>query len=308
MRFLFLLFFLLSNGVILANKIDSIHSKLRADSLEHVIERYESRNQILEERLDQASDTIAGQSSLLGGFGIIYTIITMIIAVLAIALPILNYQFGIKPSREALKEIQSGLDKKFSEFLSQSRETQVDDSITKLADADYTVRQMASSYLSLTQHLGFSEYQLFRLYGFVKKGELDLNTKSLIANFLTSKETSFATSFFIEEMRSQSMDMKHYALKYFIVAGGIARHMDHIVEYVSQSPHKDVAYNGLIANVVSFDVESVLILLNNKELVNVLGEEDLKELRKTSFLYPKIWRIPEEKLEQTYLYKRMNSI
>jgi len=83
---------------------------------------------------------------------------------IAIGLPIITYQFGVKPSQNALKELETNLDNKVAAYLEKTRNEQVKKSIEHLKGDNNDLKGQAISFLSLTQHEGFSDEQMFEFF------------------------------------------------------------------------------------------------------------------------------------------------
>lgn len=182
--------------------------------------KQEWKNEILEERLKQASDTISNQNSLFDGFGVIYAIITIIIAFISIALPISIYLFSIKPSKKALKEFENNADKKMADFLSKSRNKQIEQAIENLKSQNQELINNAGMLLQLTQPQEFTDEHLYKLVMLLKSGDIDQVTKGTIAYIVSNRESNYATDFFSTAIEDkENVNIKNAAIKYFKIFG-----------------------------------------------------------------------------------------
>jgi len=75
--------------------------------LQKLIKNKELTIEILEQRLEQASNTIANQNFFLNNFGVIYVIITIIVGILAFGLPLAVYLLGLKPTQKELEKLEN---------------------------------------------------------------------------------------------------------------------------------------------------------------------------------------------------------
>ncbi|WP_367389623.1 hypothetical protein [Lewinella sp. LCG006] len=65
----------------------------------------------------KANSTITQLNAFVDAFGIIYTIITILIALLGIVLPVLIWQFGIRPSRRLIKNLENTVEEKIEGYI-----------------------------------------------------------------------------------------------------------------------------------------------------------------------------------------------
>lgn len=120
-----------------------------SDSLKHLKNQIQDlsslrewEKEVLEKRLEQASDTIANQTSMIEGFGTFYTIVGILIAAIGLILPAITYVLGIRPSQKALQEFEQNADKKIENFLSKKRNKQIEQAISDLKSDNPVERQL----------------------------------------------------------------------------------------------------------------------------------------------------------------------
>ncbi|HMK24425.1 MAG TPA: hypothetical protein VK483_00245 [Chitinophagaceae bacterium] len=282
---------------------DSI--KRQAILIRTLSEQISLKNVILEERLKQASDTISNQNALSDGFGVIYTIITIIVALLGIVLPILTYQFGIKPSQKALKEFENNIDKKFEQYLIDSRNSQIEQATENLKSQNQELKSNAVTFLSLTQHQGFNDQQLFKLFLLLKSSNIDQTTKGTIAYSISNRKSDFATEYFYEALKdSSNVGVKYAALRYFANIG-IENHLKIYRDLISQANDKLLEFSTILIHNGSINKNANIILINDKEFIDGLGVTATNSLRNDFEIYSKSWQINEEDISNSYLKKVM---
>ncbi|MGQ0829408.1 MAG: hypothetical protein ACT4ON_13550 [Bacteroidota bacterium] len=272
-------------------------------------EKWEWKGQILEERLKQASDTIANQNSLLDGFGVLYTIITIIITLIAVAVPILTYQFGVKPSQNAIKEFENNADKKFENYLSKTRNEQIEQAIENLKSQNQELKLNAINYLSLTQYQGFTDLQLYKLFVLLKSTDFDQTIEVNIAYIISNKKNDYATDYFTQIIKdgSKNISIKHAAIRYFTNIG-IDNYLDLFKDLLAKSTDKQSEYFMLLAHVANANKKAVKRLLNAKELIDLLDMNDLKKSQEGILSNKNQWQISDEELEQSYLNKEFQRL
>lgn len=268
-----------------------------------LIAKQEYKNQILEQRIQQASDTISNQNSLFDGFGVLYAIITIVIALIGIALPVLTYQFGIKPSQDALKEFENNADKKMEEFLAKTRNKQIEQAIENIKSDNQELKTNAVTYLSLTQHQGFSNEQLFKLFTLLKSDKIDQVTKGTIAYTISNRKSDYATEYFKEAiLEPKNVNVKYAATRYFANVG-IEDFLDVIRELVSSFTDKNTELNTLLIHMANTNKAAVKILINDKELIDTLNKKDIEAVSN----FKASWQLSDKEFEESYLNERIKN-
>lgn len=270
-------------------------------------EKQEWKNVVLEERIKQASDTIANQNSLFDGFGVLYSIITIIIALIGIALPILTYQFGIKPSQEALKEFENNAEKKMADFLAKSRNKQIEQAIDNLKSQNQELKTNAITFLSLTQHQGFTDEQLYKLFLLLKSESIDQTTKGTIAYSISNRKSDYATDYFSTALKDpKNVNIKYAAIRYFSNIG-IENHLQIFRDLISQSKDKNTEFITLLSYVYSTNRNSLLTIINDKELIENLDVKTLQALKLSLPSLKTTWQLSDNELEQSYLNEKIEN-
>ncbi len=281
---------------------DSIH--ILQSQLQELKNKQEWKNEILNQRLEQASETISSQSSLLSGFGILYTIITIVIALIGVALPILTYQFGIRPSKEALKEFKINADNIIKSYLKETRQKQISQSIEDLKGDNTEKQAQAISFLAVTQHEGFNDQELFEFYRLIKSGKVNSQFTNTIAYLLSSKTNQYADEIFSDTELLKLDAIKHSAFQYFIKAG-VKNYIQPLKKFLENNENQRNDFFMLLA--LSGDESSQIVILNSNELVDTLTSETLKNLNRTMTNLLQTMKLPNGKYTTTYFYRKIES-
>lgn len=291
-------------GLKVTEPADSI--RLLNKQVQTLIAKQEWKSQILEERLKQASDTISNQNSLFDGFGILYGIITIVIALVAIVLPILTYQFGIKPSQKALKEFENNADKKMENFLAKYRNNQIEQAIENLKSEIPELRSNAISYLTLTQYQGLTNEQLYRLVLALKSGNIDSSIISPIAYLISNRKSDPATDYFKTTINDpENVNIKHAAIRYF-ANNSIENYQSVFRGLILNSKDQKEEFLSLLSQLYPINQNSFVTLLNDKELIERLDEKCFKELRSSiALLKSATWSQAKKEIEDSYLVEKL---
>ena len=288
----------------LSDSMNTINSQIQ--ELKQIQEKQEWKNEVLSDRLRQASDTISNQNSLLNGFDVLYTIITIIIALIGIVLPILTYQFGIKPSRTALKEFERNADKKIEDYLNKTRKEQIKNSIEHLKGDNVALKQQAISFLSLTQHEGFTDQELFEFFRLIKTDELSDTHIGSVAYLLSSRVNEYANEIFSNVEILKSNYIKSSAYQY-ISKAGVKNFIHPLKTFLANNTNQYSEFIALLAHFNIYDTNSTIEILNNNELVDTLTVETLTSLKDTKKNLLRNIKITEEEYKETYLYRKIEN-
>jgi len=266
------------------------------------------KNEILEERLKQASDTISNQNSLFDGFGVLYSIITIVITLIAIALPILTYQFGVKPSQDALKDFEANSEKKFETYLNKTRNKQIEQAIENIKSQNQVLKTNATMFLSLTQHQGFTDQQLYKLFMLLKSDEVDQVTKGTIAFAISNRKSDHATNYFTEELKSpKNINVKYAAIRYFANIG-IEAYLSVFKDLISNATDKNAEFNIVTISAGQANKNAVQFLLNDKSIIDQLGDDALRMQKLTIPSLKTSWQLTDEEIDKTYLSEKIKNL
>ncbi|RDK82785.1 hypothetical protein [Marinirhabdus gelatinilytica] len=281
-------------------RVDSMASATnKVDSLRTELIKLQAENN--SEIIKQASTTIEYQSELISSFGTIYTILTILIAIIAVGLPIVVYQFGIKPSKDALKQLENNLDEKVAIYLSKNRSQQIAKSIKDLGEDDAELKAQAISFLSLTLHEGFTDQEMFEFNRLIKSGKLSDSHLGSIAYLLGSRVNEYANDIFSDAKYLKNNNLKVQAFQY-ISKIGLDNFMEPVLELFKKTDNQYGEFINLLTFVNINSKSEALKVFNNKELIDILSDETLKNIGRTIENSIKHMNINID-LKETYLKK-----
>lgn len=257
---------------------------------------------ILEKRISQSSETISNQNSIISGFGVIYTILTIVFGIIGLLIPIVTYYFGIKPSRDQIKNLESNFDKRLEEYLKHTKQQEIDTAIDRLTNGSAELKQNAITYLSLTQHEGLSDIQYFKLYKVITSEGIDSTYKYSLAYVLAGKENEFATEYCKSILLSKSQYNEYIPARYFGMIG-VTNYIQNFANYIKDIPEKNDAFIRIISHMKTVSLSSVLELFNSKEILDIFDKEDYKYLKNNLLASSFEKGYEESKIKETELYK-----
>lgn len=277
----------------------------RMDSLLKIQTEY--KDLIYEKRIQQASETIANQNAMISSFSTLYSVITIILALIGISLPILTYQFGIKPSQKALKEFQENADAQIEKFLVVNRDRQIDKAIENIQSKSLELKNNALNFLSLTTHEGFTNSQIDKMIILLYSNDIDEKTKSSIAFSIMTKKHPSSTNYFRKVFEENLKDQFYSAFTYFKNTDSF-EYFDLIKNLLAKSPKQYDDFNLLSIYLSQQSQEDILKYLNNSPIIDILNDDTIKALKGSIETYRKhTWKIEKEEFEKTYLYKRLSA-
>lgn len=257
--------------------------------------------------VNQTNQTIQNQNSLISSFGIIYTIITIIIAIIAIGLPLITYQFGIKPSREALKELENNLDKKVADYLKETRNLQIKKSIEHLKGENAELKGQAVSFLSLTQHEGFTDQELFEFYRLIKSGVLSDSHIGTIAYLLSSRVNEYANKIFGDKECLENNAIKSAAYQY-IPKVGIQEFKDPLKSFLKDNTNQYAEFFTLLTFTNMYSSKMTTQIFDNQAIVDVLTDETLKLIKSNIKQTLENMKIDKKDFDGTYLSEKIEKV
>lgn len=284
------------------NQNDIIKRNREVHSLNQEIKKATKTIAVLENRLSQSSNIIENQNSIISGFGVIYTILTIVFTIIGLLVPVVTYYFGIKPSREQIKNLESNFDNRLEEYLKLSKETEINIAIEKLSDDSPELKQNAIAYLSLTQHQGFSDLQYFKLYKIINSELIDTTHKQSLASVLTGKENQFATEYCKNILLSKNQSIEYISARYFGMIG-VINYIQIFKNYIETAQQKEEAFIRIISHMKVISLNSVIDFLNSKDIISIFNNKEKKILKKSYFFSNFEKGNEENKLKETELYK-----
>lgn len=283
--------------------------KLQLDTLRNqmsIVSEYTGESnktiRILEQRIDQANDTISNQGAIISSFEVIYSILTIVFTIIGLLVPIVTYYYGIKPSRDQIKNLEANFDKRLEQYLTTSRHENIDKAISGLTSNSAELKQSSLTYLSLTQHEGLTDLQYFRLYKVLASEGIDSVQKHSLANILTGKENEYATEYCVSILRSKSPYNEYIPARYFGMIG-IKKFIPNFVEYLQTINDKSDAFTRIISHMKIVSLDSVLDLLNSDEIIVLFNKSDSSIFKNNTFTNGFEKGYEENKLKDTKFYK-----
>jgi len=150
----------------------------------------------LTKEIEDSSNTISYLNSVISSFSSIATFLGIFIAILALVMPFATYQFAVKPSRDALKDLEKSFDVRLEKYLWENRNNQINQAIESIKRGNAVEKSQAISYLTFTQSEGLTDNQLFQVYNILRTKLSDNSVKSQLAFILSTRKTDYAAEFF----------------------------------------------------------------------------------------------------------------
>ncbi len=214
--------------------------------------------------------------------------------------PLAVYFFGIRPYQKELKDLEGYLDKRLEKYLTNNRQQQIEKAISDLKGPNYGLRTNAVNFFQLTQHLGFSDTQIFDLISMLKDPSIDVDTKTSIAYAISNCENRFSTEFFSDAVNQYYiLHIRIAAIRYFANTG-IENHLEVFRKALRLAEDKSEEFRILFSYL---DTKSRLILINDGEFINELNAASLAIVKEFWPAYKQSWQISEKELKESYLYK-----
>ncbi|MDB5191333.1 MAG: hypothetical protein JWQ96_896 [Segetibacter sp.] len=118
----------------------------------------------------------------------------------------ITYFYSIKPSQDILKNFEPKVEKRLDEYFFEKREKDLITAVENLSTADIQSKNNSLLFLSLTQHQGFSDLQLFKIYQVLRNGNLDKSQKLQLSVLSTTRVNQFATDYCKSILEEHIMD------------------------------------------------------------------------------------------------------
>lgn len=257
----------------------------------------------LEKRLNQASETISNENSIITSFGTIYMVLTIVFALIGLLVPIVTYYFGIKPSREQIKNLEANFDNRLGEYLKITKEKEIDTAIERLTNNSIELRQNAITYLSLTHHEGLTDVQYFKLFKILETDQIDSTQKYTLAYVLTNKKNDFATEYCKQILRTSNLYNEIIPTRYFAMIG-VKDFIPDLVEYLYRIPEKRDSFIRIISHMKIVSLDAVVELFNSDKIISIFNNaEDLEYFRNYRLTNSFAQGYEEGKIKETQLYK-----
>ncbi|WP_018341452.1 hypothetical protein [Cytophaga aurantiaca] len=261
---------------------------------------------LLQQRLNQASDTIANQNAFVTSFGVIYTILTIIIALLAIGIPLISYFWGIKPSHDFINEVNKTIDLKIVESIQESNARQFEKAIEQLNHGNSDEKNAANRYFQTNHNMELTNQQAFDIVHILDNVKNNTSTISLLNKIIGNVETDYATKYFDRSLNdtNKSQQQKQDAIVYLIKSGTIKN--------IVKLRKAGKAIKGGVINTITWTSiwrhAEVIPLLNDKEMMDLVDSNSLEQINLNPTHFMETWQLSKEDFEKTYLYTRVLTI
>ena len=247
----------------------------------------ESEKERLKQNMEIAQDTIENQNALIDGFHVIYVIITLLAAIL---LPIVTYFFSIRPSRKALRDFKKNTDKKFEDYIRRLKEKEITDNIISLENGDALYERIIMDSLIKLTYSDLNFEQRHKLSSIVSRKNInDLNKnhiKKIILNLILYKNNSdernpIANDFVVNyAIRSSDLDIKNDGINYLKDEKAISfsTKVEIFCNLIFNSRSQCSECENLFLQVVSLNAHFIVEIINRKNLIDAIIEEERKKI------------------------------
>ncbi|MDV3677284.1 hypothetical protein CMU30_17105 [Elizabethkingia anophelis] len=286
-------------------EIEVINRKV--DSL--ISAQHNLKEKILEERISQATETITNQNSVISSFGTLYTIITIVLALLGIVLPILTYQFGIKPSRDALKEFEEKSEKRFNDFLRGKMKKEINRAIENLENKDNQIKNNAINFLQLNSHQGFNQDQILKILKIINDEGVDEETSNKLLYCISCQKNEDLKGYYIEYLKTSNKFDKIYYCILFFSYYEYREYKEYIKQFILNN-EDEAAYLTVASCLVKHSKKDFhSFFLNDNEIIDNLSSNVLNMINQNNLGRDRLfeWKIKESDYKETHLYEKLKS-
>lgn len=269
-------------------------------SVDSLIKLQESRKiELLEDRLTQATETISNQDSILSSFGNIYTVITIIIALIGVASPILTYIYGIRPSQIELEKFRKNSEKEFDRFLLNNKKREIATAVGNLENQDIAIRNSAMNYLLFNHHSQMADQQVTKIIELIKSNGFDDSMLNQAYTILSNQKNILIKRFFSELLleRDISPNLDYFALKSFSYYG-YDMYRNDVKKYLANRGGK---YLNIALLLLRTSKADLFPFFNDKEIVDSLSPDELQAVKASYRNYLDIWKISDNEFNETYI-------
>ncbi|QJD98238.1 hypothetical protein HH214_21335 [Mucilaginibacter robiniae] len=276
----------------------------QTDSLNLEIEKKEIQ---LNQKLQDATQTINYLNSVIGSFGQILTILGIFIAVVALALPIIMYQFGIKPSQRALKELESNIDSRLSAYLKETRNKTINQALDDMEHGNLEKKNQAIAYLSITHPEGLSDQQRFKIYSLLVKGSDLPAVRTNLGFILGTTKNEYADLIFKNQVMLKDPVLKAMAYMYYSKTGFL-NYRETIAELINSAEKPIEKFVTLITMLGQHSHQDVLTLINDEKLLDLIALSEMDNVMQHAIFVLEHQKLTKEQIEQSYLQQKSDQI
>lgn len=286
-------------------KIEVLNAKL--DSVIKTQKNF--KNTVLKERIEQATETISHQNSIISSFGTLYSVITIIFAILGIALPILIYLFGIRPSQKALKDFEENSVKKFEKFIEENKKSEIDIAITNIKSQNNSIKNSAINFLSLNSHFGLDGNQIFKILSILNEKDLDDNLSNELNHCISHQKNENVKKYFEEFLLdSKELNTKFYYCMKFFSNYNYETYKELLKEYITNNIEKNQSILITISIYFSqFSKSDFKKFINDESIIDSFDDDTKKHINQTYKSFLSTWKIEDKDFKKTYLFQKINT-
>jgi hypothetical protein len=216
------------------------------------------------------------QNSLISSFGTIYTIITIAIALLTVGLPLVTWFFGIKPSQDAVRDLEKNLNQKVSDHLRQTKIDQINNALKIIKNQPSTLSQTAFQFLSLSRLEGLSDNQLLDIYTLLKTKNYQEHEIRILTSLLASKRNSFAEDLFCDERFAGFISFEGFD---YFTKFDYANDLSILKKFINASGNPTDSYFTILSNLKKNSKIRFVEMLNNEEFINSIPDYVIKNYK-----------------------------
>lgn len=203
-----------------------------------------------EETDKEKAYTITLQNAWIVNFGVVFTVMAIVITVFGIVIPLLiSYIFAIRPSEKAIKELQNDLDKKVTNYLEIERIKKIDQYANDLNGNDLDLKVAALNFFKANKNEKFSDNHLMQFHTYLRSNAQD---EQLFANLLTSRKNIYADMLFQDKTQITKGYFQNIGLLY-ISQQNKSMFKESIKEYLKICTNI-VWYNATVNRLKSYDL------------------------------------------------------
>lgn len=270
----------------------------------------------LRESLKSAESIINKQNSLIDGFSVIFTILTLFLGLAPIGI----YFLTIRPANKALIKAKH----KFELEIKNYNDQQINEAINNLKSNNHLlVNNSLNHILSLVPKDKFSEQQLYKLYSVVKYEQIEQTIRESIVFLLSNFNFPFCKNYFFDLILEpvdtiENNNLKNYAFNYLIKFHKSEKYLlERINQLIINCTKKKESLLILLDWFVPDHVELIWSLLDFDPLISQFTIDDLnyinEKLKEKDYIIQDIGEEKagnrltklEENLSKTLLRKRI---
>ncbi|MBY8962659.1 hypothetical protein KJK34_07830 [Flavobacterium sp. D11R37] len=282
---------------------------------QEIIKKQEYIIKVLENRIIQATDTINNQNATISSFSTAYTVAGWLLGILAFISTFAIYLFGIKPSEEAIDNLENTMDGKIIEYFNDKHTEDMKYAINNLESDNVQNQNKGLYYLQLNLYDSIPEDKLYRIVNIAKSNKLNEQQFYALTQYLYYSDSKIVKEYFeyILTSNSYNVSVKNISSNYFTKPSQILEGLETIKNYVINSKDASNDFSDLVRNFIETNnKEAVTFLINDIAIVKAVKEhgESLgmtyDEFRYYLYINHLGGIFEMNELKKTYMYKNFN--